>query len=124
MSVPILVDMSLPPTWIVRFQAEGWLAVHWSKIGAVNAEDSTILSWARTNGYAVFTHDLDFGTLLALTRAVGPSVVQIRTQDVLPQAIGNLVVSAIRQHESQLARGALLVIEEAKSRVRILPLTP
>ena len=31
------------------------------------------MDWALTNGYAVFTHDLDFGTLLALTHATGPS---------------------------------------------------
>ena len=26
------------------------------------------MAWARDNGHVVFTHDLDFGTLLALTR--------------------------------------------------------
>jgi predicted nuclease of predicted toxin-antitoxin system len=43
------------------------------------------MAWARENGHVVLTHDLDFGTLLALTRANGPSVVQVRAQDVLPQ---------------------------------------
>lgn len=44
----------------------------------------TVMGWARENGHVVFTHDLDFGTLLALTRASGPSVVQVRAHDVLP----------------------------------------
>jgi hypothetical protein len=30
--------------------------------------------WAIANSYAVFTHDLDFGTMLALSGADGPSV--------------------------------------------------
>jgi len=30
------------------------------------------MQWAMANGDAVFTHDLDFGTLLALSGADGP----------------------------------------------------
>ena len=40
------------------------------------------MAWAGEHGSVVFTHDLDFGSLLALTQAVGPSVIQVRTQDV------------------------------------------
>jgi hypothetical protein len=32
------------------------------------------MAWARANGHVVFTHDLDFGTTLALTHAADPSV--------------------------------------------------
>lgn len=35
------------------------------------------------HGYTVFTHNLDFGTVLALTHATGPSVFHIRAQDIL-----------------------------------------
>jgi len=42
------------------------------------------MAWARANGHVVFTHDLDFGTTLALTHAAGPSVIQVRGQNVLP----------------------------------------
>jgi hypothetical protein len=31
------------------------------------------MAWARENRYVVFTHDLDFGTLLAVTRESGDS---------------------------------------------------
>jgi len=43
------------------------------------------MAWAREHVHVVFTHDLDFGTLLALTRASGPSVIQVGSQDVLPE---------------------------------------
>jgi hypothetical protein len=36
------------------------------------------MQWAILNNYAVFTHDLDFGTMLAFRGAAGPSVVQVR----------------------------------------------
>ncbi len=53
-----------------------------------------------------FTQDLDFGVLLAAQNAARPSVLQIRTQDVLPVAIGNTVLAAIRSTETELAAGA------------------
>lgn len=68
------------------------------------------------------THDLDFGTALALTHATVPSVLQVRGQNVLPRHMGPLVISTIRQHADALAAGALVVVEEEKSRVRVLPL--
>jgi len=79
------------------------------------------MEWARENGYVVFTHDLDYGTLLATTRAQGPSVIQVRTQDVMPQSLGSRLVQMLRQYESELEKGALITVDEAKSRVRILP---
>jgi predicted nuclease of predicted toxin-antitoxin system len=80
------------------------------------------MAWAKQNGCVVFTHDLDFGTVLALTQAEGPSVIQVRTQDVTPSAIGKLVVNALRQFQSQLEKGALIVLDEANARARVLPL--
>jgi predicted nuclease of predicted toxin-antitoxin system len=55
----------------------------------MRAPDDIIVSWARENGYIVFTHDLDFGVLLAWTRAESPSVIQVRTQDVFPGVLGD-----------------------------------
>lgn len=83
-----------------------------------------ILDWARENGYVVFTHDLDFGTILAATHAAGPSVIQMRTQDVLPDRQGTLLVAALRKHEEMLDAGALISLDEKGPRARILPLEP
>jgi hypothetical protein len=63
--------MNLSVEWIPLLEQAGWSAVHWSAIGEPRAEDRTIMAWALTNGRAVFTHDLDFGTALALTHAGG-----------------------------------------------------
>jgi predicted nuclease of predicted toxin-antitoxin system len=87
----------------------------------MRASDEVIISWSRENGYIVFTHDLDFGVSLALTRAESPSVIQVRTQDVFPEVLGDRLVKVLRKHESVLEKGALLTIDEEKSRVRILP---
>ena len=122
MSLSILVDMNLSAEWVPLLQQAGWPAVHWSSIGAADAEDGALMAWASAHGHAVFTHDLDFGTALALTHAAGPSVIQVRGRRVLPEQIGTVVLAALRQYEMQLLAGALIVVEESRSRVRILPL--
>lgn len=80
------------------------------------------MEWARSNNYNVFTHDLDFGAILAVTRAEGPSVLQIRTHDVTPHALEKDVVNIMVQYQALLERGILIILDETKSRVRILPL--
>lgn len=60
--------------------------------------------------------------MLAATRAIGPSVVQVRTQDVRPAALAPLLLLVLRQFKSELDSGALLIVDEVKSRVRLLPL--
>jgi predicted nuclease of predicted toxin-antitoxin system len=46
----------------------------------------------------------------------------VRTQDVLPEFLSELVVRALRDHEQALASGALVTVDAASSRVRVLPL--
>lgn len=122
MSIQILIDMNLSPDWVDELSKQGWASVHWSAIGDPKATDREIMNWARANAHVVFTHDLDFGTMLALTHASGPSVIQVRGQNVLPDHMAPVVVAALRQHETDLAVGALVVVDESKSRVRVLPI--
>lgn len=49
-------------------------------------------------------------------------VIQVRGQDVSPEHLVDLVVSGLRQHEEMLEQGALISIDEARLRSRILPL--
>ncbi len=116
--------MNLSPQWVEIFRANGWEAVHWTEIGSPHATDRTIMRWAASNGYSVFTHDLDFGALLAATQAAHPSVVQIRVQAPLPETIRDVVLSSIRALEREIDSGALITIEPQRARVRILPLYP
>ncbi len=80
------------------------------------------MRWTIANSYAVFTHDLDFGTMLALSGADGPSVLQVRCLNVLPEAIGTLVLSLLKTYGAEIEQGALVVADERRQRVRILPL--
>ena len=91
-------------------------------IGHPGYSDKVIINYAIANNYIVFTNDLDFGTILATTQAKLPSVIQVRNQDLLPSAIGDLVISALSQFQNQLESGALITVDNYRSRVRILPI--
>ena len=120
----LLVDMNLSTEWIPLLKAAGHEAVHWSEVGDPRAPDTELMAWASSRGYTVFTHDLDFGTMLALSGADGPSVLQVRCLNVLPEAIGPLVLNLLGSYSDELEQGALIVADERRQRVRILPLEP
>ena len=80
------------------------------------------MEFAVANGYVVFTHDLDFGMLLAAYKTNGPSVLQVRSQDVLPSAIGAAVLRTIRAARPHLEAGALVTVDPFHQRIRLLPI--
>ncbi len=118
----ILIDMNLSPDWTQVFANHKITAVHWSTVGNPRAEDTELMDWARANNHIIFTHDLDFGTMLALTGAESPSVIQVRTQDVTPAHLEAVVIEVLQSNKSLIEAGALIILDEGRSRVRILPL--
>lgn len=117
-----LVDMNLSPRWVERLAREGIPAVHWSTVGLSTAPDAVIMAFAAANDHTVVTHDLDFSAILAATHGERPSVVQIRSDDLNPERIGARVAAALHQAMPELERGALLVIDVHRTRLRLLPL--
>ncbi|HEU4888108.1 MAG TPA: DUF5615 family PIN-like protein [Thermoanaerobaculia bacterium] len=120
----IVIDMNLTPAWVEFFATRGIESVHWSDVGDPRALDPEIMSFARENGHVVFTHDLDFGNILAVTNARGPSVIQARVEDPIPATIGEDVVEVITENKTHLERGALITIDPDRRRIRILPIVP
>ena len=118
----LLVDMNLSPSWIERLASHGFEAVHWSTIGASTAPDVEILTRANEHHFVIITNDLDFSAILAASAGASPSVVQIRTQDLLSDEAVSIVAKAIEAHREDIERGALLSIDEGGTRVKMLPL--
>lgn len=118
----LIIDMNLSPDWVPVLRAAGHEASHWSTVGSPSASDRVITAWAVANDHIIFTNDLDFSAILAATQAETPSVLQIRTQDLLPSAIGPLVLNVLIQFESELMAGALVSVDASRARVKILPI--
>lgn len=119
----ILIDMNLSPDWVPALEQEGIEAVHWSEVGSPSAPDEEIFRYARQRYFVVFTHDLDFGDILAATGAISPSVIQVRVEDTAPESLITLFLSSIRQFRSHLNKGALITIDPERARARILPIS-
>ncbi|MBN2874380.1 MAG: DUF5615 family PIN-like protein, partial [Spirochaetales bacterium] len=96
-------------------------AIHWSSTGKPDAPDQEILEYASSNRYVIFTHDLDFGFLLARSLNATPSVIQSRIADLRPESIGDVLLATLEQFQRELEAGCLLTIQEDRTRVRLLP---
>ncbi|MEQ1891951.1 MAG: DUF5615 family PIN-like protein [Planctomycetota bacterium] len=118
----VLVDVNLSPAWVAFLGEAGIDAQHWGAVGDMRAPDHEVMEWAMKNDHVVFTHDLDFSALLASSGNPGPSVIQFRTHDVMPEALGPLVVSLLRQHEAALEKGSILSVDLLGGRIRALPI--
>jgi predicted nuclease of predicted toxin-antitoxin system len=118
----LLVDVCLTPEWIPFFESHGVHAVHWSALGDVQADDRHIFDYAATHDWAVFTHDLDFGALLAHSHLHRPSVIQARVEDITPTSLGPIILAVLVKFEVQLRAGAIITVLPHRTKVRILPI--
>lgn len=114
--------MNLSPEWVIVFKQVGWESMHWTEFKDPKAPDEVLMHWAKSAGYLVFTHDLDFGALLSATQATGPSVIQLRCEDTQPSTMGPTVVTAIQANSEELTKGALMTIDVRRMRIVLLSL--
>jgi predicted nuclease of predicted toxin-antitoxin system len=115
--------MNLSPEWVAALRAVNVDALHWAAAGSPRADDAEILDFARAAGAVLMTHDLDFPRLLALARAKGPSVILLRAQNIEPAQWLGAIVEVLKDHAAALTAGAIISVDEARARVRILPLS-
>ena len=120
MKLPI--DMNLSPRWVRALEDRGVAAEHWRDVGDPAASDAVIFAHAAANGSVVLTSDLDFGTILAASGGGKPSVVQLRTADLRPEAGVDAVALALSRCRSEIEAGALLTLDAARLRITLLPL--
>ena len=116
-----LLDMNISPRWTSFLEREGFSAQHWVQIGPEDARDADIMAVAEREDYIIITQDLDFTAIHAHIHKIKPSVILLRSDNIMPETIGRKVVQAIRQMQEPLA-GALLTIDATHSRLRVLPL--
>lgn len=120
----LLVDMNLSPRWVDALVEAGHDAVHWSAVGRPNASDHELMAWAIADGRTVLTADLDYPAILAAARLHLPSVLLLRSDALNPEIMAEHVLNALALAEKELRSGAIVSIDAARARLRILPLRP
>jgi predicted nuclease of predicted toxin-antitoxin system len=86
------------------------------------ASDASILAEAKGQGECVVTHDLDYGQLLAFSGDSAPSVLIFRLRRTDTKLLYERMTAAWGEIEEGLKGGAVVVIEEAATRIRRLPI--
>ena len=114
--------MNLSPKWVEFLADAGFEAVHWSTLGAANAPDPELMAYAVAKNYVILTHDLDFGAILAASGVSGPSVVQIRADDLSTSAIGHSIISVLQQAVDAIEAGGLVTVDPKRARITMLPI--
>ena len=88
------------------------------------AEDAQILEKAAREGRIVLTFDLDFGDLLAAALRTIPSVMIFRLHNQIPSSVSPRVLQVTSEAEADLSAGAVIIVEDARYRIRRLPIRP
>ena len=118
----VLLDMNIPLKYEALLAERGIIPLRWSDVGSPSAADTEIMAYARENNYIVLTYDLDFSTILSVTRELKPSVAQIRASIFHAEQAVDLITTALFQNSAEMEKGAILSIDLKKARLRLLPL--
>ena len=119
-----LIDNALSPRVATGLRASGHDAVHVLDYGMQAATDDAVFERAGLESRVVVSADTDFGTILALREATSPSVILLRVGS-LRRADDQvaLILRALPSIDAALRRGAIVILERHRLRLRDLPIT-
>ena len=93
-------------------------------LGLQRARDSELVERARSDGSVIVTFDLDFGDILALGVLDKPSTIIFRLADERADSVSKRLHAVLAERIADLESGALILVEDARYRVRTLPIRP
>ena len=118
-----LVDESIQQQVAVLLSGAGHDALHLADLGLLGATDDQVRAAADESRRVLITADTDFGALLSLAGASGPSVLLLRRPGRHASHRTDTILKAVETARSHIEVGAVVGIEPHRLRIRKLPIT-
>ncbi len=119
-----LGDVGVSTSTLRTLREAGYDAVHLREQNLHRLPDKAILEKALKEGRIVITFDLDFGDLLATSGGRLPSVIIFRLYNQTPSNVTKRLFDLLSVETQRLESGALFIVEDARYRMRPLPVIP
>jgi predicted nuclease of predicted toxin-antitoxin system len=116
-----LLDMNLPPALADWLRSEGHDAVHACDLGYLQLPDHEIFVRATEDRRVVVSFDLDFGEIAAFARGGGTGVVLLRLRSARHSYLQERLRTAILEVSEAFEAGAIILVEDARIRIRRFP---
>lgn len=117
-----LCDMGVSRKVSAWLRDQGHECIHLGEEGLARLPNGEIFSKAVAEDRIILTFDLDFGEIAAMAGDYMTSVMVFRLQNTrAPHVIDRLAVALAKASEP-LLKGAIVTVEEARLRIRELPM--
>ena len=118
-----LVDNALSPQISEQLKERGHDSVHVRDLGLQAADDNVVIARAAAEDRILVSADTDFAALLALSQSKKPSIILFRRETGrTPARQLELLLANLSAVSEAAEEGSIIVFDEARIRIRRLPI--